>query len=47
MQNFAPSGAGAPHDGQRRSSWFPHSMQNFAPAGFSAWQRAHFVTPEL
>jgi hypothetical protein len=38
MQNFAPSGAGVPHDGQRRSRRFPHSMQNFAPAGFCAPQ---------
>jgi phosphosulfolactate synthase len=35
MQNFASGGAGAPQDGQRRSSCAPHDIQNFASAGFA------------
>src|SRR5688500_15704620 len=35
MQNFASGGAGVPHEGQRRSSWAPQDMQNFASAGFA------------
>jgi hypothetical protein len=38
MQNFAFGGAGDPHDGQRRSSWEPQDMQNFASAGLAAPQ---------
>ena len=38
MQNFASAGAGAPQDGQRRSSCAPQDMQNFASAGFAAPQ---------
>ncbi|MDX6496330.1 MAG: hypothetical protein QOE17_2316 [Gaiellales bacterium] len=47
MQNFEPAGAGVPHDGQRRSSARPHSMQNFAFGGFCAWQWAHAFTSGL
>jgi hypothetical protein len=47
MQNFCPGAYGVEHDGQRRSSLAPHSMQNFASGGFSAPQRLQVVTRRL
>jgi hypothetical protein len=47
MQNFWPAEYGVEQFGQRSSSFAPQSMQNFAPAGFSAPQLAHVVTWQL
>ena len=38
MQKRASSGAGSPHEGQRRSRVEPQDMQKRAEAGFSAPQ---------
>jgi hypothetical protein len=47
MQNFWPALQGVEHDGQRSSSRVPHSMQNFAVAGFSAPQLPQRTTSQL
>jgi hypothetical protein len=47
MQNFWPASTGVEQEGQRSSSWLPHSMQNFAVGGFSAPQRVQGAIREL
>lgn len=44
MQNLAPSAAGVPQLGHRRSSAVPQLMQNFAPAGFTVPQLEQVFT---
>src|SRR5918994_650550 len=44
MQNFAPGGFSAPHEGQLGASAVPHDMQNFACEGFSVPQLGQFTS---
>jgi hypothetical protein len=47
MQKLASGGAGVPHDGQTRSSWAPHDMQNFAAVGFAVPQLSQVLSMAL